>query len=410
MIIRSFLKCLTCGQAHIVRIGMGQEDTQEHHFPCDSCREPIHIKMNIDYHNISTEVVCVENSELIPSTEEKLPIRNLDANFLIPEEDKGADFTFSRLKQLAKIITEADKSGMIPLSKHSGPIILGSPIKRPEYWAEWKLLKKCWSLKRNQREKLSDRKLEEGSVKLYPKEPLQDIYDWQTRLMSNLGGFEYEKKFQTIIKSLTPVWQSEDLVEFKKRYEDEMVITRGNHYFEILKDFFSSYDEFSQVIFLVNSGIDIDVDNQTSSVNFETTKMFYGNVFEIFSRQVELLAMMNNMILGRKHDQFGKLTLNKYRKLDNSSRCTPFGMNVSFTEISAEFDNQLRNASHHKSFQFSEKDQLISYGTGKGGTGEEQTISYSEYLRRCTRLFLQTITLFRVELVTCKKLGMKRPF
>jgi len=54
-------------------------------------------------------------------------------------------------------------------------------------------------------------------------------------------------------------------------------------------------------------------------------------------------------------------------------------------------------------------DQIIRYRSGKGGTGPERTISYATYLERSVRLFLQAITLFRMELAVATSLGVRRP-
>ena len=42
--------------------------------------------------------------------------------------------------------------------------------------------------------------------------------------------------------------------------------------------------------------------------------MLYGNAFEAFSSNVEVLAMLNNLIAGRRFDEFEKLTLDAYSR------------------------------------------------------------------------------------------------
>ena len=77
--------------------------------------------------------------------------------------------------------------------------------------------------------------------------------------------------------------------------------------------------------------------------------------------------------------------------------------------ICAEANNKIRNASHHGSLVFDQAGQAISYRTGKGGTGEEQRISYADYLVRCVRIFLHAMTLFRIELLIATSLGVRHP-
>jgi hypothetical protein len=55
------------------------------------------------------------------------------------------------------------------------------------------------------------------------------------------------------------------------------------------------------------------------------------------------------------------------------------------------------------------KTQTILFRVGKGGTGPEQRIKYSRYLARSTMLFLQAITLLRLELLMCRVTGMPAP-
>src|SRR6516165_3592881 len=123
--------------------------------------------------------------------------------------------------------------------------------------------------------------------------------------------------------------------------------------------------------------------------------MFYANSYEHFTHIIEYLAMLNNMLVGRRYDTFQTLTLDQYRKLDRSARFRPFADNIAFMAICAAADNQIRNASHHGSLVFNQAKQTISYRLSKGGTGPEQRISYADYLVRCVRIFLQTMTLLR---------------
>jgi hypothetical protein len=64
--------------------------------------------------------------------------------------------------------------------------------------------------------------------------------------------------------------------------------------------------------------------------------MFYGNAYEQFTSLAELLAVLNNMLAGRRYDTFQTLTLCKYRKLDRPSRFGPFQENATFMTICEE--------------------------------------------------------------------------
>jgi hypothetical protein len=75
----------------------------------------------------------------------------------------------------------------------------------------------------------------------------------------------------------------------------------------------------------------------------------------------------------------------------------------------AEADNQLRNASHHGSLAFDPAEQTICFRLGRGGTGRPERISYADYLTRCVQIFLQAMTLLRVELVVATFLEVPYP-
>ena len=176
-----------------------------------------------------------------------------------------------------------------------------------------------------------------------------------------------------------------------------------------MKGFFSAYSEFGQAYLYATKHIPAPEHHTATSVDFEAVRMFYGSTYEHFTSLVDLFAMLNNMLSGRSHETFQSLTLQEYRRLDKPARFGPFSSNGAFTTICSEADNHLRNASHHGSFVLDAATQVITYRSGKGGTGPEQQIAYSAYLGRCVRIFLQTLTLFRVEALLSRQLGTRTP-
>jgi hypothetical protein len=94
--------------------------------------------------------------------------------------------------------------------------------------------------------------------------------------------------------------------DFKRIYDGDLSIERGNRYFGIMRDYFSAFSDFGQVHFLVVKGIGVDGGQTASSVNFAMTRMFYGNAFETFSASVDVLAYLNNLSSGRDFDKFKK--------------------------------------------------------------------------------------------------------
>ena len=99
--------------------------------------------------------------------------------------------------------------------------------------------------------------------------------------------------------AIEPLQGSDGLKALLKHYDANMAQARGTRYFNLIKAYFSAYSEFSQVQFLVVKGLNISDNHRASSVNFDGTKMFYGNAFETFTSSVDLLAFLNNLLCAR---------------------------------------------------------------------------------------------------------------
>jgi hypothetical protein len=73
-------------------------------------------------------------------------------------------------------------------------------------------------------------------------------------------------------------------------------------------------------------------------------------------------------------------------------------------------EDNVRAVTHHViSSEMDRKTQTMRYHTGKGGTGAQQTIDYGVYLARSCKLFLQAMTLLRVEIMMCHASGARPP-
>jgi hypothetical protein len=283
------------------------------------------------------------------------------------------------------------------------------PYRPPDYAEEWKRLRKAWSLARHGQTKLSEKQIALASAEFYPPEhSIDDLQNWIWRLATLLCNPSYEPLFNDAMKAIEPLNEPMLLQDFCQFY-GTVAEERGTRYFSIMTDFFAAYDEFCQVYFFVAKGLPVPDDHHTTSTDFESVKMFYGNAYEHFTLLVEYLAMLNNMLAGRRYDTFQTLTLDQYRKLDRSARFGPFSDNGAFMKICTEADNQIRNASHHGSLVFDQAQQTVRYRSGKGGIGRERSISYADYLLRCVRIFLQSLTLMRVEFLLATYLRVRHP-
>jgi hypothetical protein len=349
-----------------------------------------------------------ENAEFA-AEEVGAPIMNVDANFVVPEAERHQDFAFPRLTQLHERGEIAEKHGsLISLADIPRGMRDQRPYRRPDFLGEWRLLRKAWSLYRRGREDLSLDRVKAATHIFYQSDPLRSLQDWLWRFSLFLEQPDYEPLFLAAIEVIKPLMQQPGIDNFVKHYN---VITseRSDRYFELMNAYFDAYNDFAQVFFHVVRGLPIPDGNVASSIDFAATRMFYGNAFEVFSSSVDILAYANNMAAGRPFDIFERLTQKQYLRLDKANRFDAFAGIPAFVALCGERDNQLRNASHHGSLRFDRNTQTIRFRAGKGSGGPEQKMGYGTYLARCTKIFLQAITLLRIEIMMCHSTGAKPP-
>ena len=347
---------------------MGQGTYQEHEFSCRNCQEPMKVGMKVDYTNISTETLALENAEHCEEVG-PAPIVNVDANFTVPNNMIDEDVAFHRIFQMQELVTKAKERGPVPSVPIKKLLAGERPYRRPDYEDEWKHLRKAISLHRNGKEKLSQRKISEATKEYYPNDPIAGVDDWMWRLSMQLCQPAYEQAFKDIMGEVSAIVKVNDMSPFWTYYQSNMREERAKLYFDIIKDYFDGYSDFSQVYNRVAAGLEVPDDHVATSASFDNVKTFYGDAYETFGKTVEMLALLNNLKLGRNFDQFENLTLKKYQQLDNSSKFNCFGLNAPFVAICTEKDGQIRNASHHRGISISPDKSTIEYRAGKGGTG-----------------------------------------
>jgi hypothetical protein len=375
---------------------MGQEEVHTYRFPCTECGEEMAVTMHVDYERIASWVEEAENAEPIEEDRD-CKVVNLHANFVIPEEYRHQDMAFPHMFGMQAMLEKAMAAGAtIPAAKAlKNPN--SRPYRRPDFDAEWKKLKRAWSLHRRGKDKLADRIREEASSEFYENDPLDDVVDWVWRFGMFSTGIDYEPKFRAAMETIAKPLADGRLDDMLAQY-NEIAAARGEQYHSIIRDYFAAWSEFSQVHFSVGSG----VDTQGLSVGtsgFASTQMYYGNAFETLASSVDILVMVNNVLSGRSYDQLSSITLAQYRATDKGKRFDALAGTPQFAALCDERDNQLRNASHHRELKYDQSTGTVQYTLGKGGAGGVQTMPYAEYLTRCSRLHHQIIVLLRIELI-----------
>ncbi|MBY5916507.1 hypothetical protein HFO77_19025 [Rhizobium leguminosarum] len=400
VIIRNYLRCLTCDQVHMLRIAIGDAKRQPHHFACRNCGEELEVVLTLGTGSSSEGAFsCSENAELCEEAAEALTI-NLDPNFVMPKDQANSLLSFPRLEQMRTMVKAMEARG-ISLNQ----MARASREQGPTFPTEWTHLRKAIGLETRGNSKLSRREIDKSGELFYGGERLDGLDDWLIRFLRRLVGPDYDKLFEKISKEVERIIEAKDAGGLMKHYFGDLRTSRRDTYFAILTDFFRNYSEFSQVLYRVRLGAPPPEDAAAGSTNFENVKTFYGDGFETFAGLVELFTMLNNLDAGREYDQGEQLSLKKYRELDNASKFNPFARNAAFVELCVEIDNQIRNASHHRGIKLSADRHSVLYRPGKGGTGEEQSMTYVTYLDRCTRIFLQIVVLLCVEIMMSFRQG-----
>lgn len=408
MIIRSAVQCETCDAVVTVRIGMGQGVRQEHTIRCLECEEPMSFGMTVDYQKLSTDVFAIDGCNIVDGPAYGVgPVINVDASFVVPEGMANEDVSFHRLTQMQDIIEAAEAYGPLPTA-----VIDPDAPRRPsaDHVSEWQHLKKAISLSSNGKMKLANRKVSWASEEFYAGDPLTGPTDWFFRFTLTFLGRKHGGQFKAMMSEFRAIARTHACDDLLEHYAATMVAERFSRYREIYTDFFSKHSQFAQVALQAGLGLAPADDMVATSVQFDQVKSFYGDAYEVFAGSVDFLAMLNNVKHGRRFDEFEKLTMEQYKKLDNSSKFNPFGTNVVFMALCIEKDNQLRNASHHKGIKMDVKGRTLRYRAGKGGTGDEQEMTYASYLYRSVTLFLQISVLAAVELTICSGSKIDLPF
>lgn len=134
-----------------------------------------------------------------------------------------------------------------------------------------------------------------------------------------------------------------------------------------------------------------------STADFDACSNYYKDLAEVFSRQLTLLAGLNNLIKrgdSNLFDSFLKLTkaqkvrpelesLNSFANVDLGSKLVFIDDCFYRIDMNA-IDNKLRNGIAHYKYEYKESTQLITYYPGKEGMSRDKyhEISFMDFMRK----------------------------
>lgn len=183
-----------------------------------------------------------------------------------------------------------------------------------------------------------------------------------------------------------------DLMQGRKEAFDKFIwdIISNDFLKNLQKDCLEIYPEILKYELVFRPALFLDFDQQyqdemvafrISTDEFLTYKDLYKDISEIMSRQLVLIAGINNIILRGDHNEFndfGKRTpksLNEYADV-------AFGQKIEFLdgcwyEIDESlYDNQLRNSIAHFKAEYDDASQKITYYPRKEGMNREKKKRY----------------------------------
>jgi len=390
MVIRGRIACKTCGDEYILRVGVGTEKHQAHSFDCQGCGVPISIIVKTDAPQ--AWIVPDENAATAAEELENGTIINLHPNFAFDKEELHNPFLFASM-YISKILPFMKK---VPGRQQDA----AQQFDVPNANFLWGLVKGIILIKHSGGDDRKLRKLindyEKQRQKIFPQTKLNDYKAVIYNFFDSLFYPKFEKIYgpaKTLFseaKRINPE-QVASLAAWHKQNQKE----NTTRYISIYSDYFKVRPELSQLAFNVRIE-DNDVDNIiVGSKNFDLVKLFYGQAFETLTSHFPVLAGINNILAGRKYDEFESMTWNKYiNDVEKAKMANPFAHRQEFNAFAMHLDSTLRNGSHHASIW--REGEFVFYRSG--GTGQKREMPYSRYLCLCNELIIAISALFYLEL------------
>ena len=145
-----------------------------------------------------------------------------------------------------------------------------------------------------------------------------------------------------------------------------------------------------------------DIPARVSASDFESCNNLYKDLVEVFSRQLVLIAGLNNLIKRGDADLFdisvrmnskGDIvksfsSLNSYANVDFGQKISAIDDSFYSIDLLA-VDNKLRNAIAHYKYEYKESSQLVTFYPAKEGMKREKyhSIYFVEFMRKVLLLF-----------------------
>lgn len=398
MISRTWITCLTCTKPITARIQVGHQLEQPINFPCPNCGTEVRLTLILD-EPPRVKIRWEENAEA--GTQEGAII-NIGVGFTIAKDKLHKDLYFPSFDAPRPNLDEYD----IPEGLH-GPLLLDTTIALgalPRAAKHWRTIQRALRFHRTEQKANLDAQLDIfwGEPRSTEKTLDNALYNFFLRFLAP-NGANWIAPFGKALQQAS----SRNPTEYAKlvaHYNNDLKKERFEAYSEIFSEYFKAYGEFNQTLIYVRRQIALPADAVATSSDFERTRMFYGNAFEVLGSHLDLPAAVNNILCFRSYDQMNAMDLKQFRTINKAGRINCFADNHELSWLVTEYDSTIRNASHHRWFKLDDSRTIITYRSG--GTGTVHHMSYAEYLTRCNRMTIQLMILACWELIFLSSSGI----
>ena len=397
VISRIPLRCLACGNASSFRIQVGHELIQPISTACPTCFTPIRLQLRLN----NPPMVDVDFTENCEASADEGTVVNVGSGFVISRQHlhEEAYFPIADLPKLTDLEQEilevqrppnAEGRLMVDLA-----VLLGG---LPRAHERWRLLRNAYRFFRTDQQ---DRMVSQlvalfGEEARLPEATMDGaIVSFVVRFLEPTGAVKLKRALDEIARV-----RGTNEPEFRRLANEfaPMRWDRIDEYMDVIDHFFRAYEEFNQVLMYVRREVAMPPDPYATSTDFERTRMFYGEAFEVMGSHLDFLAAVNNIASGRPFDQLAQISLQRFRVSDKGRRAETIAQNAELTWLTAEYNNRLRNASHHRWLRLNPDRSQLSYRDG--GDGGLVSLSYAEYLHHCCAITVQLMLLAAIEILS----------
>ncbi len=410
--------CDTCTQGIVFRIGIGGEAVQLFSVACPQCKQKIGLELLLNKKPTSFEGMPMKhfqatiqeyiNCSVEKETNQFIAI-NLHAELVYPKEFIHEKLMLPSVTVMKQMEEHAQEKGIInydnlPKTMGTGPIftnlfdMLSGDAKLSQ---DWIIIKKAYQLEENGLDDLSKNELKKysntSSLPKNGKYMENIICDFLLRYISPNHKLytDIENEFEKARKL-----NHEEMRKLSDYYMNELKNLNIKNYIEIFDEYFNNFKDFNRI--LLNNKINLHPEEGSESIicpiDFDKIKMYYGNAYEFFTSHIITLVGANNILNNRQYNEFAGMTFNHYIKnVSKESKSKPLQNNVVLKKFTDILESTIRNASHHKWFYVDETNLgMLKYKSG--GTGEERSISYIDYLYKCNEITMGLAVLFMIEI------------